>query len=180
MNIFRVHRLQMSCYPVSFGVRIYQLWQTLAIRAHIVFKFMFFLNCVFSFSSKHQNLTAVFYSFSLLSSSSVGGSGWSIRRSSFITSGYRSWSYPLSTIGSSLFWGRNVEYGVWKLKVLYPSMRIFQMQPLCPCSVRTCFTTIALSYLPVWLTLDYLSDLMYIFDMIITVRTGEHIPFFLP
>ncbi|CAF94111.1 unnamed protein product, partial [Tetraodon nigroviridis] len=38
--------------------------------------------------------------------------------------------------------------------------------------LRTCFTTIALSYLPVWLTLDYLSDLMYIFDMIITVHTG--------
>lgn len=31
---------------------------------------------------------------------------------------------------------------------------------------------IALSYLPVWLTLDYLSDLMYMTDMIITVRTG--------
>uniref|UniRef100_H3CJ10 Cyclic nucleotide gated channel subunit alpha 4 n=1 Tax=Tetraodon nigroviridis TaxID=99883 RepID=H3CJ10_TETNG len=39
--------------------------------------------------------------------------------------------------------------------------------------LRTCFTTIALSYLPVWLTLDYLSDLMYIFDMIITVHTGK-------
>eukprot|EP00066_Takifugu_rubripes_P016291 XP_011605557.1 PREDICTED: cyclic nucleotide-gated cation channel alpha-4 [Takifugu rubripes] len=38
--------------------------------------------------------------------------------------------------------------------------------------LRTCFTTIALSYLPVWLTLDYLSDLMYIVDMIITVHTG--------
>lgn len=41
------------------------------------------------------------------------------------------------------------------------------------CLLRTCFTTIALSYLPVWLTLDYLSDLMYIFDMIITVHTGK-------
>ncbi|XP_044222126.1 cyclic nucleotide-gated cation channel alpha-4 [Thunnus albacares] len=38
--------------------------------------------------------------------------------------------------------------------------------------LRTCFTTIALSYLPVWLTLDYLSDLMYVADMIITVHTG--------
>ncbi|XP_020489591.3 cyclic nucleotide-gated channel alpha-4 [Labrus bergylta] len=38
--------------------------------------------------------------------------------------------------------------------------------------LRTCFTTIALSYLPVWLTLDYLSDLMYTIDMIITVHTG--------
>lgn len=41
---------------------------------------------------------------------------------------------------------------------------------------RTCFTTIALSYLPVWLTLDYLSDLMYMADMIITVRTGALSP----
>ncbi|KAM8749868.1 LOW QUALITY PROTEIN: cyclic nucleotide-gated channel alpha-4 [Acanthopagrus schlegelii] len=38
--------------------------------------------------------------------------------------------------------------------------------------LRTCFTKIALSYLPVWLTLDYLSDLMYMVDMIITVHTG--------
>ncbi|KAM7379953.1 hypothetical protein PAMP_003285 [Pampus punctatissimus] len=37
---------------------------------------------------------------------------------------------------------------------------------------KTCFTTIALSYLPVWLTLDYLSDVMYMADMIITVHTG--------
>lgn len=42
------------------------------------------------------------------------------------------------------------------------------------CFLRTCFTTIALSYLPVWLTLDYLSDLMYIVDMIITVHTGKY------
>lgn len=42
--------------------------------------------------------------------------------------------------------------------------------------VRTCFTTIALSYLPVWLTLDYLSDLMYMTDMIITVHTGALTP----
>uniref|UniRef100_A0A3Q1GJ11 Cyclic nucleotide-gated cation channel alpha-4-like n=1 Tax=Acanthochromis polyacanthus TaxID=80966 RepID=A0A3Q1GJ11_9TELE len=38
--------------------------------------------------------------------------------------------------------------------------------------LRTCFTAIALSYLPVWLTLDYLSDLMYTTDMIITLHTG--------
>ncbi|XP_069573140.1 cyclic nucleotide-gated channel alpha-4 [Brachyistius frenatus] len=38
--------------------------------------------------------------------------------------------------------------------------------------LRTCFTDIALSYLPVWLTLDYLSDLMYIVDMIITLHSG--------
>ncbi|XP_051259104.1 cyclic nucleotide-gated cation channel alpha-4 [Dicentrarchus labrax] len=38
--------------------------------------------------------------------------------------------------------------------------------------LRTCFTTIAMSYLPVWLTLDYLSDFMYMADMIITLHTG--------
>ncbi|KAM9804492.1 cyclic nucleotide-gated channel alpha-4 [Neosynchiropus ocellatus] len=38
--------------------------------------------------------------------------------------------------------------------------------------LRTCFTSIALAYLPVWLTLDYLSDIMYIIDMIITIHTG--------
>ncbi|XP_031588811.2 cyclic nucleotide-gated cation channel alpha-4 [Oreochromis aureus] len=38
--------------------------------------------------------------------------------------------------------------------------------------LRTCFTMIALSYLPVWLTLDYVSDLMYMIDMIITLHTG--------
>ncbi|KAK2840084.1 hypothetical protein Q5P01_013824 [Channa striata] len=38
--------------------------------------------------------------------------------------------------------------------------------------LRTCFTSIALSYLPVWLTLDYLSDLMYMLDMLITAHTG--------
>lgn len=41
--------------------------------------------------------------------------------------------------------------------------------PIC----RTCFTAIALNYLPVWLTLDYLSDLMYMLDMLITVHTGS-------
>lgn len=54
----------------------------------------------------------------------------------------------------------------------------FQTRSLCSRSLRTCFTTIALSYLPVWLTLDYLSDLMYIFDMIITVHTGYYVPLF--
>ncbi|KAM3607139.1 uncharacterized protein V6R79_002187 [Siganus canaliculatus] len=38
--------------------------------------------------------------------------------------------------------------------------------------LRTCFTTIALSYLPVWLTLDYLADFMYVADMIVTIHTG--------
>ncbi|KAK5860962.1 hypothetical protein PBY51_022396 [Eleginops maclovinus] len=38
--------------------------------------------------------------------------------------------------------------------------------------LRTCFTAIAFRYLPVWLTLDYLADLMYMVDMIITVHTG--------
>uniref|UniRef100_A0A3Q3J5N1 Cyclic nucleotide-binding domain-containing protein n=1 Tax=Monopterus albus TaxID=43700 RepID=A0A3Q3J5N1_MONAL len=37
---------------------------------------------------------------------------------------------------------------------------------------RTCFTMIAQTYLPVWLTLDYLSDLMYMLDMIVALRTG--------
>lgn len=40
---------------------------------------------------------------------------------------------------------------------------------------RTCFTMIALSYLPVWLTLDYVSDLMYMIDMIITLHTGNSV-----
>nr|XP_057938387.1 cyclic nucleotide-gated cation channel alpha-4 [Doryrhamphus excisus] len=38
--------------------------------------------------------------------------------------------------------------------------------------LRTCFTSIALSYLPVWLTLDYVSDLLYTADMLIAIRTG--------
>ncbi|KAK1902905.1 Cyclic nucleotide-gated cation channel alpha-4, partial [Dissostichus eleginoides] len=38
--------------------------------------------------------------------------------------------------------------------------------------LRTCFTTIAFNYLPVWMTLDYVADLMYLVDMIITVHTG--------
>uniref|UniRef100_A0A8C5EC40 Cyclic nucleotide-gated cation channel alpha-4-like n=1 Tax=Gouania willdenowi TaxID=441366 RepID=A0A8C5EC40_GOUWI len=38
--------------------------------------------------------------------------------------------------------------------------------------ILTCFSAIALNYLPVWLTLDYLSDVMYIADMIITLHTG--------
>ncbi|XP_075334611.1 cyclic nucleotide-gated channel alpha-4 [Odontesthes bonariensis] len=39
--------------------------------------------------------------------------------------------------------------------------------------LRTCFTAIGQSYLPVWLTLDYLSDLMYAVDMIITLHSGS-------
>lgn len=50
--------------------------------------------------------------------------------------------------------------------------RLLNVSRLSSRFVRTCFTMIALSYLPVWLTLDYLSDLMYMTDMIITVRTG--------
>ncbi|XP_054887983.1 cyclic nucleotide-gated cation channel alpha-4 [Poeciliopsis prolifica] len=38
--------------------------------------------------------------------------------------------------------------------------------------LRTCFTAIGLSYLPVWLTLDYVSDLMYAADMTVTLHTG--------
>ncbi|XP_061648287.1 cyclic nucleotide-gated cation channel alpha-4 [Phyllopteryx taeniolatus] len=38
--------------------------------------------------------------------------------------------------------------------------------------LRTCFPSIALGYLAVWLTLDYASDLMYAADMIIAVRSG--------
>ncbi|KAM9709898.1 cyclic nucleotide-gated channel alpha-4 isoform 2-T2 [Menidia menidia] len=38
--------------------------------------------------------------------------------------------------------------------------------------LRTCFREIAQSYLPVWLFLDYLSDLMYTVDMIITLHSG--------
>ncbi|KAM4730695.1 cyclic nucleotide-gated channel alpha-4 [Anableps anableps] len=38
--------------------------------------------------------------------------------------------------------------------------------------LRTCFTMIGLNYLPVWLTLDYVSDLMYAADMTITLHTG--------
>uniref|UniRef100_A0A3Q3DS93 Cyclic nucleotide gated channel subunit alpha 4 n=1 Tax=Hippocampus comes TaxID=109280 RepID=A0A3Q3DS93_HIPCM len=38
--------------------------------------------------------------------------------------------------------------------------------------LRTCFPSIALGYLAVWLTLDYASDLMYAADMIVAVRSG--------
>ncbi|XP_020568859.1 cyclic nucleotide-gated cation channel alpha-4 [Oryzias latipes] len=38
--------------------------------------------------------------------------------------------------------------------------------------LRTCFKAIAVSYLPVWLTLDYMSDLMYYADTILTLHTG--------
>uniref|UniRef100_A0AAV2JUC2 Ion transport domain-containing protein n=1 Tax=Knipowitschia caucasica TaxID=637954 RepID=A0AAV2JUC2_KNICA len=37
---------------------------------------------------------------------------------------------------------------------------------------RTCFWSISLTYLPLWLVLDYLCDLMYVADMVITLRTG--------
>ncbi|RVE58362.1 hypothetical protein OJAV_G00208420 [Oryzias javanicus] len=38
--------------------------------------------------------------------------------------------------------------------------------------LRTCFKAIALNYLPVWLALDYMSDLMYYADTILTLHTG--------
>ncbi|XP_041858002.1 cyclic nucleotide-gated cation channel alpha-4 [Melanotaenia boesemani] len=38
--------------------------------------------------------------------------------------------------------------------------------------LRVSFTAIALNYLTVWLTLDYLSDLMYTVDIIITLHSG--------
>ncbi|XP_058884738.1 cyclic nucleotide-gated cation channel alpha-4 [Acipenser ruthenus] len=41
---------------------------------------------------------------------------------------------------------------------------------------RTCFMDMEYNYLPVWLTLDYLSDLLYVVDVIIKFNTGflEH------
>ncbi|AWP13466.1 putative cyclic nucleotide-gated cation channel alpha-4-like [Scophthalmus maximus] len=58
-------------------------------------------------------------------------------------------------------------YYVWLQVMIFPIVYNWVIIIL-----RTCFTGIAMSYLPVWLTLDYLSDLMYIVDMIITVHTG--------
>ncbi|XP_074514282.1 cyclic nucleotide-gated channel alpha-4 [Sebastes fasciatus] len=58
-------------------------------------------------------------------------------------------------------------YYVWLQVMIFPIVYNWVIIIL-----RTCFTTIALSYLPVWLTLDYLADLMYMIDMIITVHTG--------
>ncbi|XP_068592748.1 cyclic nucleotide-gated channel alpha-4 [Cebidichthys violaceus] len=58
-------------------------------------------------------------------------------------------------------------YYVWLQVMIFPVVYNWVIIIL-----RTCFTTIALSYLPVWLTLDYLADLMYLVDMVITVHTG--------
>ncbi|XP_053296057.1 cyclic nucleotide-gated cation channel alpha-4 [Pleuronectes platessa] len=58
-------------------------------------------------------------------------------------------------------------YYVWLQVMIFPIVYNWVIIIL-----RTCFTGIATSYLPVWLTLDYLSDLMYIVDMVITVHTG--------
>uniref|UniRef100_A0A8D0CLX1 Cyclic nucleotide gated channel subunit alpha 4 n=1 Tax=Sander lucioperca TaxID=283035 RepID=A0A8D0CLX1_SANLU len=58
-------------------------------------------------------------------------------------------------------------YYVWLQVMIFPIVYNWVIIIL-----RTCFTTIGVSYLPVWLTLDYLSDLMYMVDMIITVHTG--------
>uniref|UniRef100_A0A665UV26 Cyclic nucleotide gated channel subunit alpha 4 n=1 Tax=Echeneis naucrates TaxID=173247 RepID=A0A665UV26_ECHNA len=58
-------------------------------------------------------------------------------------------------------------YYVWLQVMIFPIVYNWVIIIL-----RTCFTTIARSYLPVWLTLDYVSDLAYIFDMVVTVHTG--------
>ncbi|XP_037344716.2 cyclic nucleotide-gated cation channel alpha-4 [Pungitius pungitius] len=58
-------------------------------------------------------------------------------------------------------------YYVWLQVMIFPIIYNWVIIIL-----RTCFTTIAMSYLPVWLTLDYLADIMYLVDMIITVHTG--------
>ncbi|XP_042349972.1 cyclic nucleotide-gated cation channel alpha-4 [Plectropomus leopardus] len=80
---------------------------------------------------------------------------------------------PLFIIISPLSWKEWVVdpaeqfYYVWLQIMIFPIVYNWVIIIL-----RTCFTTIALSYLPVWLTLDYLADLMYMADMIITVHTG--------
>nr|XP_033472460.1 cyclic nucleotide-gated cation channel alpha-4 [Epinephelus lanceolatus] len=58
-------------------------------------------------------------------------------------------------------------YYVWLQIMIFPIVYNWVIIIL-----RTCFTTIAMSYLPVWLTLDYLADLMYMIDMVIIVHTG--------
>ncbi|KAM9342288.1 cyclic nucleotide-gated channel alpha-4 [Pholidichthys leucotaenia] len=58
-------------------------------------------------------------------------------------------------------------YYVWLQVMIFPIIYNWVIIIL-----RTCFTTIALSYLTVWLTLDYMSDLMYMADMLITLHTG--------
>ncbi|XP_061735410.1 cyclic nucleotide-gated cation channel alpha-4 [Nerophis ophidion] len=58
-------------------------------------------------------------------------------------------------------------YYVWLQMMVFPVVYNWVIIIL-----RTCFTSIGLSYLPVWLTLDYVSDLLYATDMIIAVRTG--------
>ncbi|KAM8856158.1 cyclic nucleotide-gated channel alpha-4 [Spinachia spinachia] len=58
-------------------------------------------------------------------------------------------------------------YYVWLQVMIFPIIYNWVIIIL-----RTCFTTIAISYLPVWLTLDYLADIMYMVDVVITVHTG--------
>ncbi|KAI9530143.1 hypothetical protein NQZ68_004160 [Dissostichus eleginoides] len=58
-------------------------------------------------------------------------------------------------------------YYVWLQVMIFPIIYNWVIIIL-----RTCFTTIAFNYLPVWMTLDYVADLMYLVDMIITVHTG--------
>ncbi|CAL8320778.1 unnamed protein product [Merluccius merluccius] len=58
-------------------------------------------------------------------------------------------------------------YYVWLQVMIIP---IFYNAVIIIC--RTCFEQIQINYLAVWLTLDYLSDMMFAADMIIKVRTG--------
>ncbi|KAM3862334.1 cyclic nucleotide-gated channel alpha-4 [Diretmus argenteus] len=58
-------------------------------------------------------------------------------------------------------------YYIWLQVMIFP---IFYNWVIIIC--RTCFYAIEVNYLAVWLTLDYLSDLMYVTDMIIRVHTG--------
>lgn len=101
----------------------------------------------------------------------VGKSGWLIQQNSFIMSGYRSWSFPLSTTWWSLFWGTKMQIIRYHIS---KHVTCNHLTSYWFCFFRTCFNSIALSYLPLWLTLDYLSDFMYMLDMVITVHTGKY------
>uniref|UniRef100_A0A667YBF8 Cyclic nucleotide gated channel subunit alpha 4 n=1 Tax=Myripristis murdjan TaxID=586833 RepID=A0A667YBF8_9TELE len=58
-------------------------------------------------------------------------------------------------------------YYIWLRVMIFP---IFYNWVIIIC--RTCFRSIDVNYLAVWLTLDYLCDLMYVADMIVRVCTG--------
>uniref|UniRef100_A0A8C5G775 Cyclic nucleotide-gated cation channel alpha-4-like n=1 Tax=Gouania willdenowi TaxID=441366 RepID=A0A8C5G775_GOUWI len=63
----------------------------------------------------------------------------------------------------------------WKRKTpdyIYLPLLFVMILPIVYNCVIIILSAIALNYLPVWLTLDYLSDVMYIADMIITLHTG--------